>query len=118
MSRWGKISLSLIAFQMMRVISSPSISTTVPLTLILRMGSPAGAASRAPYSTARRPRKAANPAPLANPRQGRAFSARWLRPRRGDRQLPGGFFGHDVGMGKDGSGGGAVDMGALSALAR
>src|SRR5216683_1739295 len=34
MSRYGRISLSLISFQMMRVISSPSISTTGFFTLI------------------------------------------------------------------------------------
>src|SRR5579875_3014982 len=40
MSRYGKISLSLISFQMIRVISSPSMSTTGLATLIFDMGAP------------------------------------------------------------------------------
>src|SRR5262249_9163028 len=35
MSRYGRISMSLMSFQMTRVISSPSSSTTGPFTLIL-----------------------------------------------------------------------------------
>src|ERR1044072_2065029 len=38
MSRYGLMRVSLISFQMMRVISSPSSSTTVPSTLIFDIG--------------------------------------------------------------------------------
>src|SRR5664279_2616267 len=40
MSRYGRIRRSLMNCQMIRVISSPSSSTTVPCTLILPIGSP------------------------------------------------------------------------------
>src|SRR5215471_15366487 len=46
MSRYGRISLSLMNAQMMRVISSPSISTTGFFTLIFGIFASCGAASK------------------------------------------------------------------------
>src|SRR6476469_10121637 len=56
MSRYGWISFSLMNCQMMRVISSPSSSTTVPWTLILAM------CRDSPLASSVRARSSASPA--------------------------------------------------------